>query len=41
MGANQSTGSGGDSLPGAVNGLPAKTCYYELLNIQRDASHEE
>ncbi|KAL8719863.1 MAG: hypothetical protein Q9225_003188 [Loekoesia sp. 1 TL-2023] len=39
MGANQSTGD--DSGSGQTHSRPAKTCYYELLGVERHASDEE
>lgn len=39
MGANQSTGDNNGSAH--LNSQPAKTCYYELLEVDKQASEEE
>lgn len=40
MGANQSTLGGNDDFTQTTNG-ELKTCYYELLGVDRQASDEE
>ena len=41
MGANQSSDTGGSSGPGEGAAGEVKTCYYELLGIERQASEDE
>lgn len=43
MGANQSTGSDGNERPGDGGESTAalKTCYYEILGVERQATEEQ
>lgn len=41
MGANQSSEAGGSGGPGRQAAREVKTCYYELLGIDSQASEDE
>ena len=41
MGANQSSGAGGSSRRKDEAGAEVKTCYYEILGVDGQASEDE